>query len=122
MAAGADPRKNWYGEAARFWTPGFFRAAQGDLREADALAGKSADAGPIRRRIDVFRQGLEWAEMHRDMIRAVRALREKKGERAVCEALVARRARWYAEHPSTEALPVPYMRYYDNRFKGYFEP
>jgi hypothetical protein len=122
MAAAADPKVNWYYEAARFWTPAFFRAAQADLQEADTLAGKSPDAARIRRHIDIFRQGLEWAEIHMDMIRAVRALREQKGDRAVCEALVARRAKWYAEHLYTEALPVPYMRYYDNRFKGSFEP
>jgi hypothetical protein len=122
MAAGTDPKVNWYYEVARFWTPAFFRAAQADLQEADTLAGKSADAAMIRRRIDVFRQGLELAEIRMDMIRAVRALREKKGDHAVCEALVARRAQWYKDHLYTEALPVPYMRYYDNRFKGYFEP
>ncbi len=122
MAASADPKVSWYYEAARFWTPEFFKAALGDLRRADELAGKSTDAGAIRRRIDVFRQALEWAEIHMDMTRAVRAYREKKGGRAACEALVARRAKWYQEHLYTEAIPVPYARYYDNRFRTYFEP
>jgi hypothetical protein len=122
MAAGADPKVDWYYEAARYWTPAFFRAALKDLQEADGLAGKGDDATLIRRRIDIFRQAMEWTEMHMDMIRAVRALREGKGDRAACEALVAKRDKWYKDHLYTEAIPVPYARYYDNRFKRYFEP
>src|SRR5262249_52512035 len=76
MAAAADPKVNWYYEAARFWTPEFFRSALADLQDADALAGKSDDAAMIRRRIDIYRQAMEWAQLHMDMTRAVRALRE----------------------------------------------
>jgi hypothetical protein len=122
MAAGADPQVNWYYEAACFWTPEFFRSALADLQDADELAGKSEETEMIRRRIEIFRQAMEWTQLHMDMTRAVRALREGKGDRAACEALVAKRDRWYKDHLYTEAIPVPYARYYDNRFKSYFEP
>jgi hypothetical protein len=123
MAAKSDPKANWYYEAARFWTPEFFRAAFSDLEEADVLAAKGDDIRAIRRRrIDVFRQGLEWSQIHMEMITAVRALREGKGDRKACEALVSRRDKWYRDHLYTEAIPVPYSRYYDSRFKAYFEP
>jgi hypothetical protein len=122
MAAAADPKVSWYHEAARFWTPEFFRAALADLEEADTAAGKAEDMALVRRRIDVFRQALEWAQLHMEMFRAVQALRDGKGDRAACAALVAKRDQWYREHLYTEAIPVPYARYYDNRFKSIFEP
>ncbi len=122
VAAVFDDKGDWYPIAERLYTPAFFESAYARLKEADTLAGRGDDPPAIRRRIDLFRQAMQWTEIHVEQLKAVRALREKRGDRATCEALLARREQWYKDHLYTEALPVPYIRWQDMRAKAYLEP
>lgn len=122
LAATADGQP-WYYQAIRAYTPEALGGALGDLKDADGLAAAAGEeAGRIRGRIDLFRQAIEWTAIHVDMAAAVRRLREGADNRAECDALVARRERWYQDHLYTEAMPVPYIRWQNERFKVFFEP
>lgn len=75
-----------------------------------------------RRRIDLCRQALEWQQIRLELSQAIKALRDKTGDQAACNALLAKRTQWVKEHLYSETMPVPYIMYQDFRYRRYYEP